>query len=208
MSFQELVRQSMKTEEQLQQERANEKKRIFHEQNEIIIEKYLTCIKDDILSLATSGKIRNGKLSNTVEVPNRWHIDVFPYTSSTFASQDSQNFFGEKYDTSRKHINYIFTHGFIEPTSLTYSNIFRLKLIFDEVKRRALLDGIEVSDPFILMRIHDLPTHAIKETRKIMMQNNSLSVTFTGKTHYSKMHDRWEGDYCRFSLAVDYHCTV
>lgn len=200
MSFQELVRQSMKTKEQVQQEHENEKQRIFNEENERVIKFYLEYIASDILSMASTGKFRNNEIHNTLwGVPAR---DEVPY----FLKWE---FLGIKVgDRTLKYTNNVFIHCKTDQDSMTVSEVVRLKLIFDEVKKRALKDRIEVSDPYILVEIYDCRSHTVKTTRKVMMQNNMLSATYTTKETYNRQKKYWEGEYHTFSLAFDYHYTV
>lgn len=202
MSFNELVKQSLKTKEQIEQENQDERTRLINESNEQAINFILELIKKDIVYMAGTGNARGNEISNTVTIPHA-HDSYNDYDGIPYS-----NIFDAKFNSNHDRTNHFFSYCNTTKYTMTVENIDRLMLVFSEVKKRALQDNISISDPFILITIRDYNNrHDIKGTKKEFMRHNKLSAKVITKT-YGKGYTGWKGESGSLSLAIDYSYTI
>ncbi len=201
MSFKELVKQSLKTKEQIEQEMQDEKTRLFNEQNEQAINYIVELIKKDILCQAETGKAKGNIISNTVFIP------LHATYSDTLPDPPTVGIFKPKFEHKGNRSSHFFSYCDTAIKTLTIEDVNRLVLVFNAVKKRALQNNINTSDPFILVTVSDYNNNRdIKRTKKEFIHNNKLSAKVVTKT-YSKGH-KWKGESGSLSLAIDYSYTI
>lgn len=193
MSFQDELKQSVKTKEQVRDEAAE----AIVQQEYRIAEYIYNCLKWEILQKAKRAEAAHGKISGIFEIEYDGNYkDRVPYS----------NPFEVKYDTKCSQSSLIFAGRYAYHDTFAVKNMAKLDAVWAKMRDMAEADGITLGEPFLYLKIIDAKTKRLKTERRITRKFGKLS----GDVRYVQ----WGGMYKRigkaggFALAVEYECRV
>jgi len=187
MNFKDLVNSAIRTPEQIKKEEIN----LLNQAKEKAVNYILDIIKEDILKKANTGRIAETKSLTTI---------IIPYRSNLLKSEFDVK---ETEDCTRQKDSTFWNYYYRESTiTMTVNDINRLEAFFDLLKQRAYTDGINISEPFILLEIREggEPGSPIRIARKekIHIKNHSLTASVKSITSTKG------NSFGSLQLAIDY----
>ena len=191
MNFRDMVKQSLRTPDQLEQERVQHQRRRAAE--------YIYgLIKTAILNAARTGQARGTTLTGTVPFPhNGAYDDVIPY-GDLFCTEVTSN---------SKRSGGLISYRDIERQHMKVQDVDTLREVFILVRSLCAKDGIQIGEPFILCQITDCSIpRVVKKTTRTAIRGNSLKASVTTVRHGSSFN--WKGETATLSLAVDYSFSL
>lgn len=194
MSFQDELRKSLKTKEQVRDEAAEA---VLREEYRIAEYNYKE-LKWEILQKAQRAEAAHGKISGIFKIEYDGNYkDNVPYCNP---------FEVESHSKCSKSGG-IFTFRYAYHNFFKVKNIAKLDAVWAKLRDMAEADGITLGEPFLHLKIIDAKTKRLKKEARITRKFGKLS----GDVRYVvwDAHSRKErGEWGGFELAVDYECRV
>lgn len=194
MSFQDELKKSLKTKEQVRDEAAET---VLREEYRIAEYNYKE-LKWEILQKAQRAEAAHGKISGIFKIEYDGNYkDNVPYC----------NPFEVESHSKCSQSGWIFITRYAYHDTFAVKNMAKLDAVWAKLRDMAEADGIKLGEPFLHLKIIDARTKQLKKEARITRKFGKLS----GDVRYVLWGDGWKtksGEAGGFDLAVDYECRV